>query len=551
MISRLMVSFLFLAAVSMAAQSASDLRFEIKGTVLDAQSGEPIPQALVTLFVQEQNSNGQQFLILADLTGGFQIRNIPAGMYRLQASRSGYFDANLPSLPAITTHNFVVQGIPVERRTDTVKLYLSRQAVLQGTAIDPRGLPIPGNVVAFRIVARQGKYQFETRAQVSIDPTGSFRITGLPPGKYYVGFFPTHTKASGGAPQFDAALYPGVSTVHGARVFDILPGREEEIHFRPSEKPSYAIRGTLPVRTAGFGWAFQSLENFGLSTLPSSHFWTHVDTISGTFSAYGLFPGQYVLTISDNTSSRYIMTVGAGDQDVELVPLAPIRGTIRIEEPMPQPVSPVASAPGNTPAKPPPISIAFQGTGSLRAKVEADHSFTIDSPLPGRYVSEITTMLPQYVKSIRQSGHDLLRDDLLVTTGSADPIEIVIGQGSAHATYSIANPAEAPPMVRLLALRNVGDRYRVEYRGNLTFGRNPIPGASPAPNTGTINGLPPGEYWFVAWNSEFGDFEQLPYNEEEFLKKYSTFGQRLTVYGAENLNLVLDPRLPREAFDLR
>jgi hypothetical protein len=41
----------------------------------------------------------------------------------------------------------------------------------------------------------------------------------------------------------------------------------------------------------------------------------------------------------------------------------------------------------------------------------------------------------------------------------------------------------------------------------------------------------------------------LPYNEEEFLKKYASLGKRVTIYEAQSTDIVLDPRLPAGAFE--
>ena len=55
----------------------------IKGEVLDAQTGEPIAGAKVTVV-------GQKWFALVNLDGSFQIRNIPAGSYQLMVSSTGY-----------------------------------------------------------------------------------------------------------------------------------------------------------------------------------------------------------------------------------------------------------------------------------------------------------------------------------------------------------------------------------------------------------------------------------------------------------------------------
>lgn len=536
-----------LLAAALAAQPfpAGDARFEITGTVLDAESGGPIPQAVVTLFKDAAGADRQQFAILTDQAGGFQIRNMAAGNYRLQVSKSGYSSTSSRNYLSFISRTFnALPETPDSSRTETVKLYLSRQSVLEGTVLDSQGKPIPGSIQTFRIVVRRGRYRVERSSDgASIDETGAFRIAGFRPGKYYVGFSPTQFGIAG-RPQYAPVLYPGVPTVQGARVFEVMPGMEEQIHFRPSPQPAYEVRGPMPA--SGKYASVQPLESRGVPF--DEAFPTRYNARDGTLSVPGLLPGDYAVNVSDSPSPMYyIFQVGARDTTnavFEPMPKPAIQGTIRIDEPLVQPPTP----------QPRPSSINFYSIGrQAHAQVaESASTFTVDNILPGAYELDVSTIPPQYLKSARQNGRDLLREDLVVTAAGSSPIEIEIGQGSARVMYSVANPDERPAAVSWVALRYLGRGYRMEARGSLaprgSALRGPLPGGA---NRGFIDGLAPGDYLFFAWDAPYGEVEQLAYNEEEFLKKYASFGQRLTVYEAQNVELVLEPRLPAAAFEAR
>jgi hypothetical protein len=68
---------------------------------------------------------------------------------------------------------------------------------------------------------------------------------------------------------------------------------------------------------------------------------------------------------------------------------------------------------------------------------------------------------------------------------------------------------------------------------------------------GRVDGLPPGDYLVLAWSEEAGDasaIEQLPYNTEEFQRKYGDRAHRLTLHDFDDVNLQLERLLPPEAF---
>jgi hypothetical protein len=479
-----------------------DARFGIKGTVRDAESGEPIPQAVVTISRNDQGIR-QQFAILTDQAGGFEMRNMPAGSYDLHAARAGYSDSSRRGYLSSGGHSFYAHLGMSPDQTVTEKLFLSRQSLIQGTVLDSRGAPISGSIVAFRLAVRDGRYLLQLDRSVNIDSTGSFRLAGLRPGEYYIGFRADQALAPPGVPRFSSELYPGVPTLAGARVFNVAPGKEEQIHFHPSAQPAYEIRGSVPGAKNGF-----SIESLASNGVPfHESFQVRFLDRDGTFSISGLFPGDYALTISESPSpTNYVFHVGAGDAtDVPFIPIPKpaIQGRIRIDAPLVTPPGAVGIA-GQPLA--PKRYVAFNSAErSFSAQTADDNSFVLDNILPGNYQTSVSAMPPEYVKSIRQNGHDLLRDDLVVTAAGAAPIEIVIGQGSARVKYSVADPETAPASVSVVALRNVGRGYKIEQGGALSARLSQV-GAG-LPGQGSMDGLPPGDYIFLAWNSEFGQAE--------------------------------------------
>jgi len=87
-------NLLFLASL-LAALPAALAAQAVSGTVVDAQSGAPVPGALVSLVSSDGRTHGRA---LADDAGRFTLRADAAGRYQLRAERIGYAAALSPPL---------------------------------------------------------------------------------------------------------------------------------------------------------------------------------------------------------------------------------------------------------------------------------------------------------------------------------------------------------------------------------------------------------------------------------------------------------------------
>ncbi len=83
--SRLAALSLILATFSAAQIRAADLA-DCTGIVVD-EDGVPIAAAKITL----QSSSGQSFRTETDGAGRFLLRNVPAGDYKVEARKEGFF----------------------------------------------------------------------------------------------------------------------------------------------------------------------------------------------------------------------------------------------------------------------------------------------------------------------------------------------------------------------------------------------------------------------------------------------------------------------------
>src|ERR1700731_3001714 len=101
--ARLAALFLFFASVSAAETRAADLA-DCAGVVVD-ENGVPIAAAQIKLQSASDQNAGQSFRAETDGAGRFLLHNIPAGDYKVEARKEGFFVLANESLNLSTGQN--------------------------------------------------------------------------------------------------------------------------------------------------------------------------------------------------------------------------------------------------------------------------------------------------------------------------------------------------------------------------------------------------------------------------------------------------------------
>lgn len=104
-------------------------------------------------------------------SGQFQFISVPAGQYRVTATRTGYF-------PAASARPLTIAGDDAP----FVELRAHRVGAITGTVFDENGIGIPGAPV----VAYSAQLPLRVAATAKADDRGIFRLSGLMPGKFWV-----------------------------------------------------------------------------------------------------------------------------------------------------------------------------------------------------------------------------------------------------------------------------------------------------------------------------------------------------------------------------
>jgi len=171
----------------------------LAGQVIDAATSRPIAGAVVTLggmpsaspsnvifnFSQAAIAGGNR-QALTNGNGHFVFNELPAGVYSIQSTASGYVPGGYGKRRAAGPAQPINLG--ADDRIVDLSVPLSRYATISGRVIDEAGEPVVGvTVLGMRRVYDNGKLQYSTAAAgltSSTDDRGEYRLSTLVPGEY-------------------------------------------------------------------------------------------------------------------------------------------------------------------------------------------------------------------------------------------------------------------------------------------------------------------------------------------------------------------------------
>jgi hypothetical protein len=300
----------------------------IRGRVLATEGGGPIRRAQVRITGQDIAPKAA----LTDAEGRFEFRDLPAGRFTLQATKSGFVSVQYGQTRPFES------GKPIElgekQVLDNADLSMPRGSVISGRVADEYGDAIPDvSVTAMRLTWSNGRRRL-TPAPGRVAQTndlGQFRIYGLPPGDYYVtasmrgnamevmdlevmiSGAPTAAGPTASVPKsgYAATYYPGTANAAEAQRISLGVGQEV----------SSADFGLVPVRLARvtgivIGSDGRPLEGAAITAAPASRDFTAPLGMSsartgkdGSFTLNSVPPGDYIL----QTRSVQVFTSTQGD----------------------------------------------------------------------------------------------------------------------------------------------------------------------------------------------------------------------------------------------
>jgi protocatechuate 3,4-dioxygenase beta subunit len=541
----LLVSLFSISGYSQVPVSKSDQEKDatcrISGMVVKLADGAPLKGATVRV----ENGEDREHTIAAKTTadGRFELRNIPAGRYKLIVSRNGYVAAEYgqkkPSDPGAA---FSLS--PGETKKELL-FRLIPAAVIAGRVFDEDGEPVPNAMVmASRETYYEGRRTLAIRADTSTDDLGSFRLFGLAPGRYYVsatqqrwGQVVGDREFSGSAGQtaeqgYARTYYPGTPDISRAAAINVkegdeIPGtdialKQVAVHRvrgkvlnQVTHKPGQDVMVMLVPRTKGLDWEVGGHQQ--------------VKKADGSFEIPNVVPGPYTLSAywfdqTEGKTHSAAQKLDIGESDVEGVLLTIGTGAI---------ISGRVVWEGKPSLERDELSITVSPTEAMfmwggQARVDANQQFTLKDLVEGEARLQLSGISKNcYVKQISY-GQTFVKDDVIsVSKGPNPALEITISSRGARVQGNVTDK-DGLPAAGIWVVAAPDEARRTNFR---------LFKSQTTDQYGQfdLQGLAPGSYKFFAWEG----VESNAWEDEEFLKPFEPQGKEIELHEMDTAKLSL------------
>jgi hypothetical protein len=545
-------------SLSRAAQGGNG---KISGIVIQAGTARPIDgvQVFLSPLTPQPGQPPNQVGGLTDQFGRFEVDHLPAGRYRIQWNRPGYFTPPvgtagpdpptiqslksqlgigalyIASPPAATS---VTVDLGSQENLEGFVFALIPGGVISGRLLDPMGNPlVSASLTALTLSYEDGVKVLRPGTSTTSDDRGEFRLFGLRPGEYYVrADYRRQPLASG---EIVRVYFPGVPALSDATPIIVNESGES-----PGANFSISNSGTAKILGRILGPAdMPPPSNVQFCLLPSG-----VDRLEdsvpismrnfasgaanpaqGEFELHGIPPGQYQLCafIYDNAQKRSYngrVAVNVGAQDLQSVVIemhreGDVKGRVMLDDgsairiPLTLRLRDPQAAVGRTPS--PSINQDANGAFVIEHVPEARYSLTHNAS-------------DSCIVDLRQGGRSVY-DDGFIGGMDAEAIDVIVSKQCGTIQVQILDDRQQQIPNAFVSLVPAA-----EHRRNPLLYRRSIFDVAAAKYP-AISLIPPGEYKMFAWDS-------IPPNAElnpEFLARFENRGVPVTIRRGESLTVQL------------
>jgi protocatechuate 3,4-dioxygenase beta subunit len=531
---------------SPASADANDQLATIAGTVLSANTGEPLKKAHVDLSqkgTESDDPNKDPFSATTDAAGHFSIDKIPAGSYDLVVSRAGYLPSHYgqdkPDKPGATL------SLATGQKIADLLFRLNRMGIITGRVRDEDGDPVRGASVLsliHRTVA--GKPKIEPSGGDTTNDLGEYRIVDLLPGRYSIVATPPGVWSARGSygkrEEYVPVYYSGTTDSERASTLDVKSGDElSGIDFGFSPKPptrTYKVRGHVLNTLTEFPDTNITVMLFprgkDLSAFGTDAKQIGIDPKTGNFEIKDVAPGEYVATAFSFTAGEMRTTTQNLDvvaADVDGVSMVLTRG-IDIPVRVTFEGKSAASAADFTVFlardENEPTPDFGRSHGALKQR---DGPLVLKSVGDGTYSIDVFSRCEEcYLKSAKSNGVDLLEQGIQISSGAGPAsIDVVYSSNTGTVAGAVTNKDELPaPGAMVVLVPDAGshqkpDRYKT----------------SPTDQYGhfEVRGVPPGHYKAFAWEK----IDQEAFGDSAFLKPLESMAESFDIAANEQKSVQL------------
>jgi Carboxypeptidase regulatory-like domain len=267
----------------------------ISGQIIDKESGQPFPRAIVTLNMLD---GARQLETVADAQGRYEFKGLAPGEYGVSAGppelRSTHLrqavgrDAPMDRFELPPRSGIQLKGSEVRGGVD---LALARALAIEGRLFDPWDEPM----AEVHITLQRVDGTHAGSGNIYSDDRGEFRLFGLAPGRYRVcaNADGSSVSARADASRFVRTCYPASLTEADAA--DVVLGTDDltGIEIRVQRVATYSVSGSV-VDSSG-----ASVDGVFIAAVPmENRNGSSGKATEGRFVVNGLIPGRYLLRAS-------------------------------------------------------------------------------------------------------------------------------------------------------------------------------------------------------------------------------------------------------------
>ena len=479
----LCVVFLLTPATVTAAQTkvypqpSTSVQGQISGRVSRSDTGEPIPKAQVQLSLADpetSKSAGPERIVRTGPDGTFVFPDLPAGTYGVTVWRNGFSEFS-PHGDRDRQGRYIT--LKPGQKLENLDLRLNPTGVIAGKVSDEDQEPIQGlEVFALRINFQPGgRKQVSASGRTVTDDLGSFRLSNLAPGSYYVsagGLIHQSMREVGlkqgpaGGLHYRNTLYPGTPSLDEAQVLRVGPDLAlNDIRLTVPTERTYAITGKVLTsvgrpalkdaevsceRADAAGYTFEA----AVSTVQLA------EDLSFKFSS--LYAGEYTLSVKkvihDRLTALGFASVRIVDSnvraDVEVGRAAEVHGRVQGSQGF--------SVTGKK------ITLEIFGSGFYLLHqslgLDASGRFAISNLPPGEYTFAIYNRPSEqsiYIKKAVCGGRDYAGRVFSLAVGTTLDCDVVLGNDTGVLRGEVRSGGTPSPGVAVVLIPELPDLRRV------------------------------------------------------------------------------------------
>jgi hypothetical protein len=543
---------LLAAALPATAQDASAATgYRVRGTVVNAITGQPIARALVAL--------AQDQAILTNSDGEFSFDNVPAGQYFVSVNKPGFQDFG--GMGRGMVMRIGRGGIP-PRPQPPIRVQVGPDMPALTIRIAPLAMIVghltlstadPADGIQVQVFVRQlqnGRPHWSIAGQARSRSDGSFRIANLQPGTYMVSTqasldrpgssvsLPASTPANARLSiwGYPSLYYPGVTDIAAASTLTLGAGQQAEADIALVRQQFFSVTALVHSSADNPG-NFQILDSGGRPTGLSAN-WDRRDGVvraavpNGTWTMESHAYGRN----AEWGSTPFQVNGAPVSFAVSVVPVPHIPVVIRREFLTSADSSqPPPSGPGMNLALLPADEIGNVTGGLNQTDGSGGSEWELNVDKPGRYWVQAFGFPPDYISSITSGGVDLGSNPLVVVPGSTPlPVEVTLRNDPGTITGQLAteNPAPSGPTPAS------GERPQVWIYAIPLFSTsaNLPEGSLQSNNQFFIPNLAPGSYRVVACDAP----QEIDFHSAPGLAAWAGKGQTVTVDPGGTASVDLD-----------